>query len=77
MAGDTPGQECSHDDVGPWETTSPSSCGALEPLEHSVLIHADPAGQHAAVGTLSHLTVTLLAQLARMLQGAGRPRCFV
>ena len=24
-----------------------------EPLEHAVLIHADPAGQHAAVGTLS------------------------
>ena len=39
--------------VGPCETTSPSSCGVLEPLEHSVLIHADPAGQHAAVGTLS------------------------
>ena len=48
---------------------SPSSCGALEPLEHSVLIHADPAGQHAAVGMLSHLIVALLAQLARMLQG--------
>ena len=28
---------------------SPSS----RPLEHAVLIHADPAGQHAAVGTLS------------------------
>ena len=39
--------------VGPCEMTSPSSCGSLEPLEHSVLIHADPAGQHAAVGTLS------------------------
>ena len=39
--------------VDPCETTSPSSCGALEPLEHSVLIHADPAGQHAAVGMLS------------------------
>ena len=39
--------------VGPCETPSPRSCGALEPLEHSVLIHADPAGQHAAVGTLS------------------------
>ena len=39
--------------VGPCETPSPSSCGALEPLEHSVLIHADPAGQHVAVGTLS------------------------
>ena len=25
----------------------------LEPLQHSVLDHADPAGQHAAVGTLS------------------------
>ena len=25
----------------------------MEPLEHSVLIHADPAGQHAAVGMLS------------------------
>ena len=39
--------------VGPCETTSPSSYGALEPLEHSVLIHADPVGQHAAVGMLS------------------------
>ena len=26
---------------------------ALKLLEHAVLIHADPAGQHAAVGTLS------------------------
>ena len=25
----------------------------LEPLQHSILDHADPAGQHAAVGTLS------------------------
>ena len=39
--------------VGQCETTSPSSCGALEPLEHSVLDHTDPAGQYAAVGTLS------------------------
>ena len=39
--------------VGLSETPSPSSCGTLEPLEHSVLIHADPVGQHAAVGTLS------------------------
>ena len=39
--------------LAPCETLSPSSCGALEPLEYSVLIHADPAGQHAAVGTLS------------------------
>ena len=38
--------------VGPCETPSPSSCGVLEPLEHSVLLQADPAGQHAAVGTL-------------------------
>ena len=38
--------------VGPRETPSPSSCGVLEPLEHLVLIQADPAGQHAAVGTL-------------------------
>ena len=57
--------------VGPDETLL-----GLDPLEHSGLDHADPAGQHAAVGpvglfwTLSHLTVTLLAQLARMLQGA-------
>ena len=29
------------------------SRNVLESLEHSVLIHADPAGQHAAVGTLS------------------------
>ena len=35
--------------VGPF----PSSCGTLEPLEHAVLIHADLAGQHAAVATLS------------------------
>ena len=48
----------------------------LDPLEHSGLDRADPAGQHAAVGpvglfgTLSHLTVTLLARLARMLQEA-------
>ena len=39
--------------VGPCEMASPGSCGTLEPLEHSVLIHADPAGQYAAVGTLS------------------------
>ena len=34
--------------VGPCETPSPSSCGALEPLEHSVLIHADPADCYPA-----------------------------
>ena len=38
--------------VGPCETPSPSSCGVLEPLEHSVPIQTLPAGQHAAVGTL-------------------------
>ena len=36
--------------VGPCETLSPSFYKSLEPLEHSVLDHADPAGQHAAVG---------------------------
>ena len=39
--------------VGPCETSSLSSEEIQEPLEHTVLIHADPAGQHAAVGTLS------------------------
>ena len=39
--------------VGPCETPSPSSEAIQEPLEHAVLIHADPAGQPAAVGTLS------------------------
>ena len=39
--------------IGLCEMPSPSSCETMEPLEHSVLIHADPAGQHAAVGTLS------------------------
>ena len=35
----------------------------LEPLAHSVLGHADLAGQHAAVGdAVPNLTVTLLAQ---------------
>ena len=39
--------------VGPCETPSPNSEENQEPLEHAVLIHADPAGQHAAVGKLS------------------------
>ena len=39
--------------AGPCEIPSPSSEENQEPLEHAVLIHADPAGQHAAVGTLS------------------------
>ena len=57
--------------VGPCETPSPSSEENQEPLEHAVLIHADPAGQHAAVlGRCPHRTVTLLAQLARASQGA-------
>ena len=34
-------------------TPSPISEESQEPLEHAVLIRADPAGQHAAVGTLS------------------------
>ena len=38
--------------VGPCETPSPNSEEIQEPLEHAVLIRADPAGQHAAVGTL-------------------------
>ena len=52
--------------VGPCETPSPSSDEVLEPLEHVVLIRADPAGQQRC----PHLTVTLLAQLAHMSQGA-------
>ena len=39
--------------VGPCETSSLSFEEIQEPLEHTVLIHADPAGQYAAVGTLS------------------------
>ena len=39
--------------VGPCETSSPSSEEIQEPLEHAVLIRADPADQHVAVGTLS------------------------
>ena len=51
MAGDTPGRECPREDrdvaggpVGPDGTLK-----VLEPLEHSVLDHADPAGQHADI----------------------------
>ena len=43
--------------AGPYVAGGPvgpdDSFKVLEPLEHSVLDHADPAGQHAAVGTLS------------------------
>ena len=43
--------------AGPYVAGGPvgpdASFKLLEPLEHSVLDHADPAGQHAAVGTLS------------------------
>ena len=39
--------------VGPCETSSLSFEEIQEPLEHTVLSYADPAGQHAAVGTLS------------------------
>ena len=43
--------------AGPYVAGGPvgpeASFKVLEPLEHSVLDHADPAGQHAAVGMLS------------------------
>ena len=39
--------------IGPCETPSPSSGESQDPLEHAVLIHADPAGQPAVVGMLS------------------------
>ena len=39
--------------VGLCETPSPNSEESQDPLEHVVLIHADPAGQLAAVGTMS------------------------
>ena len=39
--------------VGPCEMTSPYSEKTQEPLEHAVLIQADPAGQPSAVGMLS------------------------
>ena len=39
--------------VGPCETPFPSYEESQDPLERVVLIHADPAGQPAAVGTLS------------------------
>ena len=39
--------------IGPCETLSPNPEGRQDPLEHAVQIHADPAAQHAAVGTLS------------------------
>ena len=41
------------DPVGPCEAPFTSSDEVLEPLEHLVLIHSDPTGQHAAVATLS------------------------
>ena len=62
--------------LGPCETQSPSLYESLDPLEHSVLDCAGPDGQHVAVGLWArlgrcpHLPVTLLAWLARMLQGA-------
>ena len=42
-----------HAAVGPCEMPSPYSEKTQEPLEQAVLIQADPAGQSAAVGTLS------------------------
>ena len=59
--------------VGPCETLSPSSCGVLEPLEHSVLIHAVSM---LLLGRCPYLTVALLAQLASMLQGALSAQMF-
>ena len=61
--------------VGPCETPSPSSCGTLEPYKHSFLIHADPAGQHAAVGTLSPYDCYPAGPAGPYV--ACRPRCFV
>ena len=45
------------------------SLQVLEPLDHSVLNHADLASM-LLLGRCPHLTVALLAQLARMSQGA-------
>ena len=62
--------------VGPCGTLSPLFHDVIGPLEHSVMDHAGPAGQlvdvalWACLGCCAHLTVTLLARLARMLQGA-------
>ena len=62
--------------IGPGETLSPFIHEVLEPLDHSVLDHAGPASRclllalWARLGRCPHLTVTLLAQLACMLQGA-------
>ena len=59
--------------VGPCGKLSTLSHDVIGPLEHSILDHAGPAGQHVAVGSVGllgscpHLTITLLA---RMLQGA-------
>ena len=39
--------------VGPCEMPSPYAEKTHEPLEHAILIQADPAGQPSAVGTLS------------------------
>ena len=48
--------------VGPCETSSLSFEEIQEPLEHTVLSYADPAGQ--LLGRCPHLTVTLLVPLA-------------
>ena len=47
--------------VGPCEMPSPSSCGNLDPLEHSVMDYAGPDGRHVAVGR------TMLTRLDSML----------
>ena len=56
----------------------PSSDEVLEPLEHSVLICAYLAGQHAAVGTLSPSDSYPAGPAGPYVAGGPcRPRCFV
>ena len=61
--------------VGPCGMLSPYAEKIHEPLQHTVLIQADPAGRPAAVGTPSDCYP--LAQLACMLQGALSAQMFV
>ena len=63
MTGDTPGRECPREDrdLRPHAgVTKPAGVSVedgtvLGPLEHSVLDHAGPAGQHVAVGPVGPL----------------------
>ena len=50
LLGDPPRGCCEGGSDGPCETLSPIFHKNLEPLEHSVLVHAGPAGRHVAVG---------------------------